>query len=80
MIGSVLRQWFEDDDEIEELLKLETDAFADRERVGYRFRVRNPEGLFEVEQQVYIGERRRADRLAAQRLLGVPTDRRGMRR
>jgi hypothetical protein len=56
VIGSVLREWFEDADEIEELLKLETDAFADRERVGYRFRVRNPEGLFEVEQQVYIGE------------------------
>jgi hypothetical protein len=56
MIGSVLRQWFEDSDEIEELEKMETDAFADRERVGYRFRVRNPEGLFRVEQQVYIGE------------------------
>jgi hypothetical protein len=56
VVGSVLRQWFEDSDEIEELLKLETDAFADRERVGYRFLVRNPEGLFEVEQQVYIGE------------------------
>ena len=56
VIGSVLRQWFEDDDVIEVLLKLETDAFADREQVGYRFRVRNPEGLFEVEQQVYIGE------------------------
>lgn len=57
LIGSVLRQWFEDSDEIEELLNLESDAFADRERVGYRFRVRNPEGLFEVDQQVYIGER-----------------------
>jgi hypothetical protein len=57
MIGSVLRQWFEDSDEIEELEKLETDSFADRERVGYRFRVRNPEGLFRVEQQVYIGDR-----------------------
>jgi hypothetical protein len=57
MIGDVLRQWFEDSDEIEALLHLETDSFADRERVGYRFRVRNPEGLFEVEQQVYIGER-----------------------
>jgi hypothetical protein len=56
MIGSVLRQWFEDDDEIEALLHLETDAFADRERVGYRFRVRNPDGLFEVEQQLYISE------------------------
>ena len=57
VIGTVLRQWFEDSDEIEALLNLETDAFADRERVGYRFRVRNPEGLFEVEQQVYVAER-----------------------
>jgi hypothetical protein len=56
LIGTVLTRWFEDSDEIEELLKLETDAFADRERVGYRFLVRNPEGLFEVEQQAYIGE------------------------
>ncbi len=57
VIGSVLRQWFEDSDEIEELRHVETDAFADRERVGYRFLVRNPEGLFEVEQQVYLAER-----------------------
>jgi hypothetical protein len=57
VIGAVLRQWFDDSDEIEELLSVDTDAFADRERVGYRFRIRNPEGLFEVEQQVFIGER-----------------------
>jgi hypothetical protein len=57
LIGAVLRQWFEDSDEILELEQLETGAFADRERVGYRFLVRNPEGLFEVEQQVYLGER-----------------------
>jgi hypothetical protein len=57
MIATVLRQWFEDSDEIEQLEQVETAAFADRERVGYRFRVRNPEGLFEVEQQAYIGER-----------------------
>jgi hypothetical protein len=56
-VGSVLRSWFEDSDEIEELELLETDSFADRERVGYRLRVRNPEGLFRVEQQVFIGER-----------------------
>ena len=57
MIGSVLREWFEDSDEIEELVQVETDSFADRERVAYRFRVRNPEGLFLVEQQVYLAER-----------------------
>ena len=57
VIGGVLREWFEDSDEIEELVQVETDAFADRERVAYRFRVRNPEGLFLVEQQVYLSER-----------------------
>src|SRR4029077_12137426 len=57
VIGAVLREWFEDSDEIEELVQVETDAFADRERVAYRFRVRNPEGLFLVEQQVYLSGR-----------------------
>lgn len=54
-IEPILRQWFEDDDEIEELEHIETDSFADRERVGYRFRVRNPDGVFRVEQQAYVG-------------------------
>jgi hypothetical protein len=57
VIGSVLTEWFEDSDEIEEMVQVETDSFADRERVAYRFRVRNPEGLFLVEQQVYLSER-----------------------
>jgi hypothetical protein len=56
-VSGVLRVWFEDSDEIEALERVETDAFADRERVGYRFRVRNPEGLFAVEQQLFISER-----------------------
>ncbi len=54
VVSAVLRQWFEPDDEIETLEMLETDAFADRERVGYRFAVRNPEGRFLVEQQAYL--------------------------
>jgi len=57
VVNGALRVWFEDSDEIVELLHLETDAFADRERVGYRFLIRNPEGLFELEQQVYMSER-----------------------
>ena len=57
VIQGILRQWFEDSDHIEELLHVETDSFADRERVGYRFRVRNADGLFEVEQQAYIEQR-----------------------
>jgi hypothetical protein len=57
VISDVLRQWFKDSDEIESLEQLDGDAFADRERVGYRFSVRNPEGHFLVEQQAYISER-----------------------
>jgi hypothetical protein len=57
VIADVLRQWFEDSDEIEALDRLETDTVADRERVGYRFSVRNPDGGFIVEQQAYVAER-----------------------
>jgi hypothetical protein len=57
VIQGILRQWFEDSDHIEELVNVETAAFADRERVGYRFRVRNADGLYEVEQQAYIEAR-----------------------
>lgn len=54
IVAGILRQWFEDCDEIEALERVEEDAVADRERVGYRFRVRNPEGVFLVEQQAYL--------------------------
>jgi hypothetical protein len=57
VISGVLRQWFEESDEIEALEQLDTDAFADRERVGYRFSVRNPDGRFLVEQQAYLEAR-----------------------
>jgi hypothetical protein len=57
VIDSILRQWFEDADDVEELVHLEQDGFLDRERVGYRFRVRNPDGEFLVEQQAYLAER-----------------------
>ena len=57
VISGVLREWFEDSDEIEALERLESDAFADRERVGYRFSVRNPDGRFLVEQQAYLSAR-----------------------
>ena len=36
---------------------VESDSFADRERVGYRLAVRCPDGNFLVEQQAYIEER-----------------------
>jgi hypothetical protein len=57
VIQGVLRKWFDDSDQIDELLHVDTDSFADRERVGYRFRVHNPEGEFLVDQQAYLTER-----------------------
>lgn len=57
VITVLLRKWFEDKDEIESLEWLETDGFADRERVGYRFSVSNPDGRFLVEQQAYLSAR-----------------------
>ncbi|HEY1595933.1 MAG TPA: nuclear transport factor 2 family protein [Thermoleophilaceae bacterium] len=57
VIQGILRTWFEDSDEIDELASCESDSFADRERVGYRFHGRNPDGRFVVEQQAYLAER-----------------------
>jgi hypothetical protein len=54
VLSILLGHWFEDADEIEGLERLETDSFADRERVGYRFSVTNPDGRFLVEQQAYL--------------------------
>jgi hypothetical protein len=50
-------EWLEDSDEVEALEQVETDSVADRERVGYRFSVSNPEGRFLVEQQAYLSTR-----------------------
>jgi hypothetical protein len=57
IVSGVLQQWFEPSDEILELLAVDTGEVGDRERVGYRFSVRNPDGLFTVEQQAYLEER-----------------------
>ena len=57
VISGVLQEWFEDSDEILALERLECDTVADRERVGYRFSVRNPDGRFLVEQQAYLAAR-----------------------
>lgn len=55
-IAILFGTWFEESDKIEAIEQLESDAFADRQRVGYRFRVSNPEGQFLVEQQAYLSE------------------------
>ena len=49
--------WFDESDEIESLEAVDTDGFADRQRVGYRLSVSNAEGRFLVEQQAYLSER-----------------------
>jgi hypothetical protein len=57
VVSQILRQWFEDSDEFERVVSVETDSFADRDRVSYRFEGRNPDGPFVVEQQAYYAER-----------------------
>ena len=54
---AVLGTWFDDGDVIENIELIDTDSFADRDRVGYRLRVRNADGLHLVEQQAYLSER-----------------------
>ena len=49
--------WFGADDELEELVLMHSDAFADREQVRFRFRGRNRDGPMVVEQQAYLTER-----------------------
>ncbi|GAB2861662.1 hypothetical protein GCM10027026_09370 [Myroides odoratimimus subsp. xuanwuensis] len=51
-----VEQWFEDGDEIVDVLTIEVDSFADRARVGYRFHVHNADGEHLVEQQAYLSE------------------------
>lgn len=57
VLNILFGSWFEDTDEIQSVERLETDAFADRERVGYRLGVTNPDGRFLVEQQAYYAPR-----------------------
>lgn len=55
-VVDALKTWFDDGDEIVGLELVDSDAFADRERVGYRLRVRNSDGEHLVEQQAYLSE------------------------
>jgi hypothetical protein len=54
VVTSVLREWFEDSDELEELISFEARPFADREHVAYSLRGRNEDGPYVVEQQAYF--------------------------
>jgi hypothetical protein len=59
--------WFDATDHIDALEELQTGAVADRDRVSYRFRVTNPDGVFLVEQQAYFGVEH--DRISFLRIL-----------
>jgi hypothetical protein len=56
VVEDILKHWFEDSDDLEEIVAIETDAFANSRRVSYRFRGHNPDGPFVVEQQAYYAE------------------------
>ena len=49
--------WLEDTDHVDGIEGIEADTVADRERVGYRFRVSNADGRHLVEQQAYLSTR-----------------------
>jgi hypothetical protein len=53
LIDQVLTHWFGPDDEIYEVLGVSTDRVVDRDRVVYRFRIRNPAGDYVCEQTAY---------------------------
>ena len=57
LMSLLLDEWFADKDEIVGVESIESDVVSDRERVGYRFSVTNPDGDFLVEQQAYLEER-----------------------
>ena len=57
VIEQILNSWIEPDEHVEELIAVDSDTIGDRERVGYRYRLRTPDGVFVVEQQAFIGER-----------------------
>jgi hypothetical protein len=56
-VADVLQRWLEDSDHVDEVVAIETDEFADRQRVSYRLRGHNDGGPFVVEQQAYFTER-----------------------
>jgi hypothetical protein len=57
VVDILFGSWLEDSDHVEALEAVEDDAVADRERVGYRCSVTNPDGRFVFEQQAYLEPR-----------------------
>jgi len=51
---TMLGTWFNPERQITEILAVETDVVGSLDRVGYRFKVKRPEGDFVIEQQAYL--------------------------
>ena len=56
VIEQILKSWIEPDEHVEELIAVDSDTIGDRERVGYRYRLRTPDGIFVVEQHAVVAE------------------------
>src|SRR4051812_246074 len=56
-VHDVLYRWIEESDVVERVEAVEEGTVADRQRITYRLRVRNPHGLFLVEQGGYLDAR-----------------------
>jgi hypothetical protein len=56
LIDAVFTQWFEPSDDIYQILSITNDAINQRQRVVYRFRVRNPQDDYVCEQTAYFDE------------------------
>ncbi|MDQ1709180.1 MAG: hypothetical protein QOG49_565 [Frankiaceae bacterium] len=54
VLDVILGNWFEESDLVEAVDHIEHGLVEDRARVDYRLRVRNPDGLFAVEQRAYF--------------------------
>ncbi len=54
VVNDVLYEWFEPDDIVEAVEQVEVGTLVDRQRVVYRFRVRNATGVYRVEQCAYF--------------------------
>ena len=57
VLDIVLGNWFEPSDRVDEVVLVESDAFADREQLRFRLKGNNADGPFVVEQQAYLSER-----------------------
>jgi ketosteroid isomerase-like protein len=67
LVNQVFSRWFEPSDDIYDVLDVSTGQVVDRQRVVYRFRVRNPGGDYVCEQTAYYDTR--AGRITKLRIL-----------